>query len=374
MRITKALWPLLAVSLFGACDQAPESMRPIAGPQTIERFGRDRPRAVGTQDRFFIRERSGEPAPDGSPGPGLVYDVPPGWVERPARSMRQIDFQVGGTPDAECYLAVLPGGAGGLAANVNRWYKQMGLPELSAADVAKLRKAPFLGFDATLVDIEGTFTGGLEAKEDWRLCGLLWFHEQAGIFLKMTGPKKVLAGEFESFLKLAREMRLPDMDRPTTQGKTGEPSKSPTGRPRPTTPEGGSNGLAWEVPEGWRPGPNRPMRAANFIVGEVDPIECYVTFLGPGAGMELPNVNRWRSQLNQEPLTSIDGETRIPMLGQDALFVEITGSQGESEGMMLAAMCTLPDRSVFVKMLGSRETVEPHKDAFLSFCKSLRLE
>lgn len=368
MQKTKSLWLLLAAALAGACERAPESMRPMGAPRTVERYGRDRPRAAGTQERFFIRERSGVQAPQESPS--LIYDVPPGWEERPPRSMRQIDFQVGGTPDAECYLAVLPGGAGGLVANVNRWYSQMGLPELSAEEVARLRKSEFLGFEATLVDIEGTFTGGLEAREDWRLCGLLWFHQEAGIFLKMTGPKKVLAGEFESFLKLAREMRLPSSPAPTTQGRAGEPAKSPTGRPRPN----GNGELSWELPDGWRPGPNRPMRAANFIVGEADPIECYVTFLGAGAGMELPNVNRWRSQLNLEPLTSVEGEPRIPMLGEDALFVEILGSSGESEGMMLAAMCTLSDRSVFVKMIGSREAVEPHKDGFLSFCKSLSLQ
>ncbi len=373
MRITKALLPLLAVSLLGGCEKAPESMRPIEGSRIVERFGRDRPRTIGAQDRFFIRERSGEMTQAPQESSGLIYDVPPGWLERPARSMRQIDFQVGGHADAECYFSVLPGGAGGLAANVNRWYKQMGQSELSAEQVSKLRKADFLSFDATLVDIEGTFSGGLEKREDWRLVGLIWFHEQAGIFLKMTGPRKVLAGEFESFLKLARDMRLPDSARSASKSEGSEPTKSTSGRPRGTTPANGNGELAWELPQGWNPGPNRAMRVANFLVGTGDPVECYITFLGSMAGQELPNVNRWRSQLGQEPLSAIEGETRIPMLGQNALFVEISGSSGDSEGMMLAAMCTLSDRSVFVKMLGARETVEPQKEAFLSFCKSLRL-
>lgn len=348
------LWLLLAPFSIASCSPAFESMRPIETVRQVERLGLDRPRAATLAELFGTQETD----------PGFVYRTPPGWIERPPRSMRMLDFQVAGNPAAECYLTVLRGGAGGLEANVNRWYKQMQREELDAAGMRALPRANLLGLEAVLVDIEGSFNVGDEIRDNHRLVGLLVFHQEAGLFMKMTGPREVLDRELGNFHELARTMRLPNSSSTASQ----------PARPRGSTPPSGGGGLKWELPEGWTPGANRPMRVATFMAGKADPVECYITFLGPGAGNELANLNRWRSQLRLEPVAQITGETRIPMLGEDALFVEIVGTHpDDSEGMMLGTICNLPGRSVFVKMLGPRQTVEPQRESFLSFCKSLRL-
>jgi len=128
--------------------------------------------------------------------------------------MRVANFRVAGDERAECYLTVLGGDGGGLAANVNRWRAQMSQAPAAAAEIEALPRAPFFGRDATFLDVTGTWTGmsGKETDADYELLGFLLVDPAGSIFLKMVGPRAVIGGEIESFdREILSEQRRRDL-------------------------------------------------------------------------------------------------------------------------------------------------------------------
>jgi hypothetical protein len=140
--------------------------------------------------------------------PGLAWDVPEGWVEKPARPMRVVTLAPQGAAKSECYVSVLTGGAGGVEANVNRWREQMGQPALDAAGIAALEKIPMLGAEAVLVRIGGHYTGMGEANvADAALLGVICERAGSTLFVKMTGPAAEVEPQEASFLAFCRSLR-----------------------------------------------------------------------------------------------------------------------------------------------------------------------
>ena len=137
----------------------------------------------------------------------LTWKAPEGWTESAAQDpsgMRMLDLRFGPNQEGECYISLMPGPAGGLEANVNRWRTQMGQTPYTADEIAKLSKKPFFNRDATFIAFDGDFKGfGAEqAKTGYRLLGLIHSAEQATIFVKLTGPKALVdqnAAAFDTF-------------------------------------------------------------------------------------------------------------------------------------------------------------------------------
>ncbi len=107
---------------------------------------------------------------------------------------------------------------------------------------------------------------------------------------------------------------------------------------------------------------------------------CSVTVLGGEGGGIEPNINRWRGQLGEDPLSSdeIEALPRIPIFGALCPSIRIEGTytpmHGETveDAGILAAIATLDDETVFVKLTGSRGVVDEQGSAFAAFCRSLR--
>ncbi len=158
---------------------------------------------ANSQQRFGLRPMG--PARSEGSGPGLTWTVPEGWSEAQPTAMRVANFLAGGDERAECYLTLLAGDGGGLAANVNRWRAQMSLDPIDAAAVAALPRAAFLGSEGALLELQGTFTGigGAGSSEGFGLLGLLLVAPEGSAFLKLVGPAEVVARERRAFLELA---------------------------------------------------------------------------------------------------------------------------------------------------------------------------
>ena len=141
------------------------------------------------------------------------WDLPEGWKEMPPMPMRLVNLRFGEGDVGECYLTILTGGGGGLEANVGRWYKQMGKEEPSAEAVAELPRAPLMNRQAVVIDLEGDFSSmGSPVKSDYRLVGRILPEQQAGdttfsMFLKMTGPKEVVAANLEKFEQFCSSLK-----------------------------------------------------------------------------------------------------------------------------------------------------------------------
>ena len=135
----------------------------------------------------------------------------------------------------------------------------------------------------------------------------------------------------------------------------------------------------WELPAGWQELPPTPLRAANFSITDDAAMECYLTVLTGVAGGVEANVNRWRQQMQQPPLTpeEIEALPTLDMLGKASPYIEIeghfTGMTGHlhADYMMLAAIAPQDNATVFVKMTGPIETVKREREHFQAFCTSL---
>lgn len=348
----------------------------VESSRVVSHAGIDFKDGESTAERFGLRSSGKQPSMSGATqvesAPGFQWDTPKGWTELPPTAMRTANFKPAGDPHAECYLTLLAGDAGGLAANANRWRTQLALPPLSASEFEALPRKSFFGDEAVFVEASGTWKGmsGNESAPGWGLAGLLLIRPGGSAFLKMTGPASLVAEQRETFLELARSFRTQD---PHGEGAVdGDQVHDHPGHSGHDLEADllQSDGLVFEIPPAWRKAPDRPMRTVSFFAGSDDALECYVATFPGEAGGVLANVNRWRGQLGEPPIeeSALVGMTRIPMLGGEAVLVECSGKDSQ----LLGAACPGPDRSVFVKMSGPPDLVQAQRAAFLEFCASIR--
>lgn len=350
-------WIFLAAAAAGCSDSS--APRRIESSREVATASSDLNFHATSGERFGTRTPSTNATATDDSTSALAWDVPAGWTELAPAQMRDANFRVAGDPRAECYLTLLTGEAGGLAANINRWRAQMSQPVASADAIAGLPRVPFLGREAVLVDLAGAFTGmsAGNAATDYRLVGLLLVDPAGSAFLKMVGPQDVIGPQVDAFRALARSIR------------SRAASAASDAIDAPAANHAG--GIEWNAPAAWRRAPERATRTVSFYVDPGESVECYVTVLGGDAGGALANVNRWRGQMGQPPIgePELAALPRIPMLGGQAILAQIDQAQGDSQ--MLAALGELPGRTIFVKVIGPRGLIESQRQSFTAFCSSL---
>ncbi len=195
---------LLACSLLSvSCDRLDER-EPITESRELSSYARKPNVDIDSATRFYDQAEP-EEDPNAPREHPLVWKSPEGWTEKPTSQMRLIDFTFGPNGEGECYLSALPGPAGGLAANINRWRGQIGAAPLSDEEIEKLPRKNFLGGPAHFVSVDGDFKGmgdAADAKKDYRLYGLIHQAAELTLFIKMTGPKALVeqnTAAFEAF-------------------------------------------------------------------------------------------------------------------------------------------------------------------------------
>lgn len=152
---------------------------------------------------------------------------------------------------------------------------------------------------------------------------------------------------------------------------------------RPASPAGGPP-LSWATPEGWQEIPGSGMRMVTFRSADTkDPVECALISLAGAAGGLESNAARWMQQVNivvpeapdMEEFLAAQKKIKIQG-GFDATIIDLTQLQSKDDlesPSMAAAIITLPDMTVFVKMTGSRGAVLKNKNRFEALCESLKL-
>jgi len=136
----------------------------------------------------------------------IRWTVPESWVEQPPSSMRIGSFTYGAKNGQAVDISVvaLPGDAGGLLANVNRWRSQIELSPLDDAGLQKaMQKLPLADREIVMVEfvsadnlIEGTYK--------IRLVAAVLLVEDTSYFFKMTGEDSAVnenGGQFIGFLE-----------------------------------------------------------------------------------------------------------------------------------------------------------------------------
>ncbi|MBI2422103.1 MAG: hypothetical protein HYV27_04670 [Candidatus Hydrogenedentes bacterium] len=319
------------------------------------------------------------PAPEAAAAgaPAFHWTAPEGWVDAGANSMRLANLKVSSNPEIECYFTMLPGGGGGVDANLNRWRKQMGLGDYTPEELAALPKHALLGQEGVFAKLDGAYGGmrGDVQLAGYRMLGVIATAGDQAFFVKMTGPAAALEAEEANFLAFCDSIHSAEGHDHGTAGA------APAAPPAVPMAELAPGQMTWTAPAAWVQAPEKMMRVVTYTMGAQNEAECYISVLaGTGGGAEA-NINRWFAQVGQPPLTpeAIEALPKIAMMGQESLFVDVSGdfqgmsaTEKQSNYRLLGVVCMLDGQSVFVKMTGPAEVVEAEKENFLAFCSSLQ--
>jgi hypothetical protein len=196
------LLPLFAFCLLAitACERVEERM-PITQTRQISPLARPAQASIPSATRFYDDTVAAEEEEGEKQNP-LAWVTPAGWSEQKTSQMRLINLSFGPNAEGECYLTAIPGDAGGIAANLNRWRGQMSQPNLTDAEITALPKKPLMGAEAMFLTVDGDFKGmgdAANAQKDQRLVGLLMPNPELTIFIKMTGPKALVEQNMAAF-------------------------------------------------------------------------------------------------------------------------------------------------------------------------------
>jgi hypothetical protein len=249
-------------------------------------------------------------------GEPVTWTVPAGWRQEKGSAMRYATLRPGEkAPASELTVVVLPGEAGSMLANINRWRDQIGLPPTSEAEL-------------------GTMTR--QAK----------INDNSVTFVDLTGPG-VKGGKRTPPFASARPPMLPEA---------------------PSRP-----GLKYTTPPGWKELPaTGGLRAAAFQAGTA---EVTIVPLGGPAGGLLQNVIRWREQIGLGPVDAEQLRREVRSMevdGAPASYVDLVGPDSAGGQRILAVSTEHGGQTWFIKMKGPSDVVAREKAAFEAFVRSLR--
>ena len=157
------------------------------------------------------------PAGSGTGAHGLVWTVPQGWAnETPTSSMRRAQYKINGPGGpAECVVFYFgPGQGGDAKANASRWIGQFRKPDGSpVGDAGKTRDIKVGDVSVTMVEVSGTFVGGMGAgtpgqdRPNQMLLGAIVPGADANWFFRAIGPKSTLEPQKANFEKMIRSIK-----------------------------------------------------------------------------------------------------------------------------------------------------------------------
>jgi len=138
--------------------------------------------------------------------------------------------------------------------------------------------------------------------------------------------------------------------------------------------------LSWETPGGWSEEKGSGMRLVTFRDSN-SLIECSIISLGGQAGGLQSNVSRWMNQIS----VNVPDKDQFKELLSRQIVLKTKGgfsitvidlsefTQDQQLPSMIGAIAELEDKTIFVKMTGSRDDVVANREQFTSLCRSLAL-
>ena len=119
-----------------------------------------------------------------------TWNAPSDWTEVPSGQFLVAKFTMPGG-QAAVNISTSPGNGGGLPANVNRWRKQLGLPESDDNQLATEGPISFVELKGERASLVGAIVS---------LPGQTWFY-------KLMGDPATVAAQKEAFTKFVREVK-----------------------------------------------------------------------------------------------------------------------------------------------------------------------
>ena len=303
----------------------------------------------------------------------FTYTMPKSWQDLGASGMRQAAFK---TPDGgEVTVVSLPGQAGDLKGNVNRWRGQVGLPPVQN-DSEYLKEIKAIQVDklpAISLELHAP-----EGQPDKSMKVVLMEANGKSWFFKLAGPRKSIQSQSEALTQFTESIHFASSQDLERSAPADNPSTSNNAMSSAMLPAVKDNTrLVYNLPQGWQEKPGNPMRKASFEVqnAQGDPGDVsIVTLAGDGGGL-LQNANRWRQQLEMAPTddTGLKNSVKdIEVAGNKGYFMKLfTGLEGNG---MLVALIEREGQTWFIKMTGPSPLIEAQESPFMTFLKSLRFE
>ncbi|MCO6457912.1 MAG: hypothetical protein J5I93_21625 [Pirellulaceae bacterium] len=269
-----------------------------------------------------------------------AWDLPAGWTARQGSELRFATIAVpveGKTLELTVIPLGMPDGdtPDYQLSNVNRWRGQLGLPPIAADALPdSVERLELADGEATLVELVG----------------------QAG---PAMGPP---------FAGMGSPPAGPASARPP-----GEGGSAPAGA---GDAAGGPGTIRYTTPEGWEPGRVGGIRKAAFVVRDgQQQVEITAIDLAAAAGELLPNINRWRGQIELPDVDQQQLDTHLVPLtigGLPGHYVELpaTGDPDRPKSILGAVVVEGP-RAWFFKLMGDTPLAQRERERLQEFLKSI---
>jgi hypothetical protein len=137
------------------------------------------------------------------------WTIPPDWKQIDPGPMLSAKFSITGN-DGSAEVNILSSGMdSGLAANVNRWRGQLGLPPVAQADeFSKMVSSVDVGSGkAQVVDLNGTDS---KTAKPARLVGIIVPQNGQTWFYKLMGDEPVVAQQKDAFIQFVQSAKYPN--------------------------------------------------------------------------------------------------------------------------------------------------------------------
>ncbi len=311
--------------------------------------------------------------------PKLDWTVPSGWETVPPGEMRLASFRVNGSAGKTADVSIVPlaGGGGSDLANLNRWRGQVGLGEVTEAEIPKLAQpVEIAGKTGQIFDLAGENAGSGEKVRilvaTLRLNDVAWF-------FKMTGDSDLVTQQKPAFVEFLKTMKF---IAPTEQAMpASHPAIAGGAMPMGATgAAGGSEGKpTWQTPAGWQEVPGGQFLVAKFQLtgpGNTQAAVNVSSSPGEGGGLAM-NVNRWRRQLGLAELSEEDVNKSVISMSVDggkAKQVELSGfdPRTNSKASLVGILVPHDGQTWFFKLMGPETLVAKEKPAFLEFLQTIK--
>jgi len=296
----------------------------------------------------------------------LAYETPEGWATGElSGGMRKAAFVVqDGERKVEITAIDLNATAGALLPNVNRWRGQIELGEFTQVELDEaVVPIQVAGVEGHYVEL----LGPEEADPRQAILGVVAIHGQKAWFFKLWGDAELALREKERFRDFVKSVRLDAAPRPHHGGMSS--ASLPGGL--------GGSSLEHDEPEGWTPVEVSGMRKAAFTVQEGErKVDITAIDLPAASGALLPNVNRWRKQIELSEFTQEElNEQIIPVdvAGLGGHYVELLGPEDADPRQAILGIVVIQEQKAwFFKLWGDAELALREKERFLDFVQSVR--
>jgi hypothetical protein len=305
-------------------------------------------------------------------GVSVKWKSPATWETQPLSNLINKGYyrlpEISGS-QPELTISAYPGTAGGLTANVNRWRRQIGLPELEAAELEKeIGSLDVSGQTLRVCELVGNRPDGTAT---FVLGAVLSLPEETWFF-KMTGQAPALEASRTIFREFIQSLEI---------GGTPPPaSAAPAPNPPPGPSASGQNSpvkVGFVVPNGWEEQPSSGMRDASFRIPGPDGKDADVSLLRLSGGTDAQNVNMWRQQLGLATLPEAEAAGALPKVKAGAREVRFYDQSGSGEAAdrprILAAIWDESGTTWVARARGGHAQLEAQKESFVAFLSSLQL-